>query len=516
MQSVKTFTFSWPRVNNATTYKLWERHDGVAAPIQIATITQTSSTSYTYQHVAFLPGRINASYMLDACNVNCARSSAVNVSDHLLATGNLASVAGYVKASNTGTYDEFGQSIALSADGTTLAVGAFGEDSIATDSGAVYVFRRSGTVWSQQDAFVFTATPAAGAEFGKSVALSADGSTLAVGAPSWNSSMGAVLVYRLSGSTWSLEKTHVIAITGGLRFGTSLSLAGDGNTLVVGAPGFDAGTLIDIGAAYVYGRSGSTWSLQAGLTSSSPFPAASFGSSVALSADGYTLAVGSPNWINDNKGLVDIFRLSGTSSWPHQTFLLASNAAPGDLFGSSVALSADGNTLAVGAYGEDSEATTIGGNEGNDFAADSGAVYAFTRSGTSWSQQAYIKASNSGAGDQFGTSVALSADGNSLAVGAPYEDLYAAGINPVSYDPSPNHDYGAAYTFTRSGTVWSQQAIVKAFNHSNNDKFGQSVTLSGDGNSLAVGATFEDGSGKGINPEGNDDTAPHAGAVYLY
>jgi hypothetical protein len=114
-------------------------------------------------------------------------------------------------------------------------------------------------------------------------------------------------------------------------------------------------------------------------------------------------------------------------------------------------------------YWEDSNATGINGNQADDSAPDSGAVYVFTRSGGVWSQQAYVKASNTGPGDSFGFSLALSADGNTLAVGAYLENSNATGIGGNQADNSAL-DSGAVYVFTRSGGVWSQQAYIKASN----------------------------------------------------
>src|SRR5213078_3879262 len=144
----------------------------------------------------------------------------------------------------------------------------------------------------------------------------------------------------------------------------------------------------------------------------------------------------------------------------------------------------DGNTLAVGTPMERSAATGINGKGENDPGDSSGAVYVYTRSGTRWAQQAYIKASNAGSDDQFGFAVTLSGDGNTLAVSAPYEDSAATGINGNQADDSmPNS--GAVYVFARSGATWAQQAYVKASNTGaaeEGDQFGYSIALSGDGN----------------------------------
>jgi hypothetical protein len=187
----------------------------------------------------------------------------------------------------------------------------------------------------------------------------------------------------------------------------------------------------------------------------------------------------------------------------------------GDDFGYSVALSADGSTLAVGAYLEDSAATGIDGDQGDNSAGHAGAVYVFVWSGTAWSQQAYLKASNTDPADYFGASVALSADGSTLAVGAFIEDSAATGVDGTQSDNSAGWA-GAVYVYTRSGTTWSQEAYVKASNTGADDHFGFSVALSGDGSTLAVGATGEDSTATGIGGDQTDNSANGAGAVYAY
>jgi hypothetical protein len=200
-------------------------------------------------------------------------------------------------------------------------------------------------------------------------------------------------------------------------------------------------------------------------------------------------------------------------------YFKASNTDVGDFFGISVALSADGNTLAVGALFERSAATGINGDQA-DNTTSSGAVYVFTRTGATWSQQAYIKASNTGP-DRFGGFVTLSADGNTLAVGANGEDSAATGINGNQADNSAA-DAGAVYVFTRTGVTWSQQAYVKASNTGVGDRFGISMTtltsvaLSADGNTMAVGAPLEDSAVTGIGGDQANNSAGSAGTMYLY
>jgi len=468
----------------------------------------------------------------------------------------------YLKASNTGAGDEFGISIALSADGSTLAVGAIHEDSAATgiggsqadnsasDSGAVYVFTRSGTTWSQQ-AYLKASNTDAIDQFGMSVTLSADGSTLAVGASTEDSaatgiggnqadnsasSAGAVYVFTRSGTTWSQQAYLKASNTGAVdQFGTSVALSADGSTLAVGAfresssatgiGGNQGDGAFGAGAVYVFTRSGTTWSQQAYVKASNTNTGDQFGMSVALSGDGSTLAVGAPfefsaaTGIDGNQadnsassaGAVYVFTRSG-ATWSQQAYVKASNTDMGDEFGLSVALSGDGSTLAVGAAFEDSAATGIDGNQADNSASNAGAVYVYTRSGTTWHQQAYVKASNTGTGDVFGWSLALSADGTTLVVGARLEASVATGIGGSQGDGA--FGAGAVYVYTRSGTTWSQWAYVKASNTHKGDEFGFCIALSADG-TLAVGARQESSAATGVGGNQADNSASASGAVYV-
>ena len=403
----------------------------------------------------------------------------------------------YLKASNADAGDFFGIALALSADGSTLAVAAPFEaggargiggnqaDNSLFDAGAVYVFTRSGAAWSQQ-AYLKASNTWQDDLFGRSVALSGDGSTLAVGAPGEDSaapgidgdqrndsaeSSGAVYLFARTGTAWR-QTTYVKASNTGASdaFGSSVALSGDGATLVVGAAveasaatGVDgdqtSNTALGSGAAYVFTRGDSGWSQQAYVKASNH--SEGFGSQVALSRDGSTMAVGAPfessaaTGIDGNQsdqsanlaGAVYVFTHAG-ATWSQQAYVKASNTGASGRFGGDLALSADGSTMVVGAFGEESSATGIGGNQGNNSASGSGAVYAFVRDGTHWTQQAYIKASNTDFGDNFGVGVALSDDASSLAVGAYFESSAATGIGGDQQDNS-HGDAGAVYVFRR-------------------------------------------------------------------
>ena len=391
----------------------------------------------------------------------------------------------YLKASNTDTGDIFGSSVAVSGD--TVVVGARGEDSnatgvngnqadnSATNAGAAYVFVRSGATWTQQ-AYLKASNTGAGDTFGTSVVVS--GNTVVVGAYA--------------------EDSNATGVNGNQADNSSSNA----------------------GAAYVFVRNGTTWTQQAYLKASNTDAVDQFGVAVAVSGD--TIVVGadledsSAIGVNGNQsdngalaaGAAYVFVRNGTT-WTQQAYLKASNAGVADTFGENVAVA--GDTVVVGALGEDSNATGVDGNQVDNTASSAGAAYVFVRIGTTWSQQAYLKASNTDANDRFGSAVAVS--GDTVAVGARSEDSNATGVNGNQADNSAGVA-GAAYVFVRGGTTWSQQAYLKASNTDAGDQFGLSVAVSGD--TVVVGAPFEDSSATGVNGGQADETAADAGAAYVF
>jgi len=389
----------------------------------------------------------------------------------------------YLQASNAGFNDKFGYSVAVSGD--IAVVGAIAESSDATgvngdqnndnafESGAAYVFVRNGATWTQE-AYLKASNTETGDVFGWSVAISGD--TIVVGAASEDSDANGV----------------------------------NGNQSDNSAP--------TSGAAYVFVRNGTTWSQQAYLKASNSDEVDTFGQSVAISGD--TVVVGaiweasSATGVNgdqtDNSaaqaGAAYVFVRNGTT-WSQQAYLKASNTDAGDYFGNSVAIS--GDTVIVGSPYEASNAKGINGNQSDNSASQAGASYIFVRNGTTWSQQAYVKASNTDPGDFFGFSVALS--GDTAVAGAYFEASNATGINGDQNDNSSGGS-GAAYVLVRNGAIWSQQAYVKASN--GGGFFGYAVAASGD--TAVVGAWIESSSATGINGDQTQGGAASAGAAYAF
>ena len=487
----------------------------------------------------------------------------------------------YLKASAPSTSDHFGRNVALDAD--TLVIGVPDEDSAGigvnsgldtsnaeSGSGAVYVFVRNNGVWTLQ-AYMKASNTEAGDAFGSSVAISGD--TVVVGAPGEDSALttvvhnllladelntangasgsGAVYVFVRSGTNWS-QQAYLKASNagGGDAFGASVAISGD--TVVVGAPGEDGHLLTGStssppdntttgdgasasGAAYVFTRSGTTWSQQAYIKASNAGANDNFGTSVAINVDtltvgapdedggGVGITTGSPNDtttgnVASGSGAVYLFTRSGTT-WLQHAYVKASNTEAGDAFGTSMGI--DGDTLVVGAPGEDGGGVGITTGSPNDTttgnaASGSGAVYLFTRSGTTWSQHAYVKASNTETGDAFGTGISIS--GTKLGVGAPGEDsnlttvLSGSPSNLTTGDGAAGA--GAVYTFVSQGGGWSQYAYVKAPNAEAGDAFGTSVSI--DGDTVAASATGEKSSATGVGGNQADNSLSNAGAVYVF
>ena len=555
---IKQLKFSWTEVTGSTHYKLLENPDGSSGFTQVGADIPAGMLTLSLPIAVHFYDFGRALYIVQACDASgCTNSSEVNAMNVML------SAIGYFKASNTSERAFFGSSVSLSADGNTMAVGA--RDAGGLSSGSVYVFRHDGTTWYQQADFTGPA------RFGATVSLSADGDTLATGAAFEESGAtgingdqsdnsmpgsGAAYVYRFDGTDW-FQQAYVKASNtdGADNFGIAVFLSADGNTLAVGAHGEESiatgingdqtnNTADQSGAAYVFRFDGVGWAQQAYIKASNSEADDRFGNPIVLSGDGDTMVVGaigedsiatgisgdqadnSVGAVGLSAGAMFVFRFDGTG-WYQEAYVKASNTDPADAgdnadkFGSSAALSADGNTLAVGAIGEDSNATGVGGNQNDNSVGNTGAAYVFHFDGTDWAQQAYVKASNTGVGDEFGSALALSADGSTLAAGARFEDSLATGVGGDQNDGNGISNAGATYVYRFDGTDWTQKAYVKASNtkalaFGHLLTFGGAVSLNADGNSMAVGAIGDDSNATGINGDQSDESSRASGAVYVY
>ena len=348
----------------------------------------------------------------------------------------------------------FGRSVAVSGDGNTALVGTGVDNS---NVGAVWVFTRSGSTWTQQTELKGAGEVGA-ALFGENVALSSDGNTALISGEADNSSLGAVWIFTRSGSTWTQqgEKLTGSGETGKAKFGSGVSLSSDGNNALVGGSVDNT----NIGAAWVFTRSGTTWSQQGSkLTASEETGKGKVGTAAALSGDGNTALVGGPS-NSTNAGAAWVFTRSG-STWTQQTKLTGEGEIGNGSFGSSGALSSDGNTALVG------------GPNDNGI----GAAWVFTRSGASWSQQGskLTGSGESGSVIHFAASVALASNGGNTALVGGYGD---------------NTNVGAAWVFLRSGSTWSQQGSkLTASDENGAGLFGISVAISADSKTAVLGGS---------------------------
>lgn len=347
-------------------------------------------------------------------------------------------------ASDGGTYDDFGYSVAVSG-GTAVISATQKTVGSNSDQGSVYVFVLSGTTWTQQ-AELTASDGVANDHFGTAVSISGD--TVLIGATVRNTLTGVAYVFVRSGTTWSQQAELTASDAATLNdFGAAVSVSGD--TAVIGAPERNSST----GAAYVFVRSGTVWSQQAELTASDAATGGGFGAAVAVS--GTTVAIGaSGHTVNahTDQGAAYVFVQIGGVSWTQQAELLASDGALNYRFGSAV--SVNGGTALIGATGN-----KINGHN------NQGAAYVFVQSGSTWSQQAELTASDGAAANSFGS--AVSVDGSTAVIGA------------RGHAVGSNSSQGAGYVFLQSGSTWSQQSEVTASDGAAGDFLGITLSVSG-------------------------------------
>ncbi len=398
-----------------------------------------------------------------------------------------------LRASDGQANDKLGNADAavtsISGDGNYAVVGAPNHD----NNGAFYVFVKSGSTWSQQAKI----TGSASAEFmGSSASINYDGTYIIVGARGFATNTGAAYVFTRSGSTWSQQqRIQASDAQSPDYFGWAVSINSDATYAIVGAPYEDTNDT-NAGSAYIFSRSGSTWTQRAKIQPSEVQASDQFGLNVSMSGDGTYVVISSH--LEDggggdplsNAGAAYIFTGSG-STWTQQAKLVPNDTQVNDRFGWSVSINNDGTYAIVSAYQEDGGA--------GDPILNAGAAYIFTRSGSTWTQQAKITASDAQASDFFGWSVAVNSDGTFAIIGAWGEDGGAG---------DPAGGAGAAYIFSRSESTWTEIKKLTASDAQAGDGYGGNVSISGDGTYTAVSASTEDG--------GTGDPISNSGALYIY
>ena len=348
-----------------------------------------------------------------------------------------------------------------------------------------YVLTQRGSVLTASDA-------AASDNFGNAVAVSSNGNVMAVAARFWEGASGVnrggIYIYDRNGTSWT-QRGSVLSAADGINdeaFGGSVALSADGEVLVVGSNGRDSNAKADSGGVYVYDRNGTGWTLRGSVLVPADSAAGDqFGVSVALSADGTVLAVGAHRWENTgtDRGGVYIFDRNGTGWTQRGSVLEASDAADNDTFGVAVAFSADASVLAVGAYGWEGATGT-----------DRGVVYVYDRNGTSWTQRGSpLEAFDAADSDQFGFSLSFSSDASIMAVGA------------LAWEGDTGTNRGGVYLFNRSGTGWIRNGnVLEAADAADSDAFARGVALTATADTLVVGARDWEGG------------AADQGGVYVY
>ena len=317
------------------------------------------------------------------------------------------------------SYTLFGRNAVLDQTGTRLAVAGPNQNNGAgiTAVGVVYVFLRTGTTWALEA----TLRPSDGAFkdwFGDALTIDDTGTRIAVGEPrgtvGTNVAQGAVYVYSRSGTTWTQEqKITDAAGTATSFFGRSVDISGNGSYLIIGSPAKDVGGTRNSGAALVYLRSGTTWALQATLSATDKAAGDLYGSAVAISQAGDKAIIGAPKCTISGvtyAGAVYVHTRSGTT-WSFSVKLSASDKTDNMQFGSNVDLNSTGTKMVVGANNKQ-----VGSNP------SAGGAYVLFFNGTSWVEELILSAADGSRGDKFGWCVAIDSIGKNIAIGAPQKN----------------------------------------------------------------------------------------------
>lgn len=386
-------------------------------------------------------------------------------------------------ASDRSANDNFGRAVAVDATGTRVIIGAPNADETSTsNNGAVYIFRRDGSTWTQEA--ILNQATTNNQYFGDSVAIDDTGTRIVIGMYGFNSAQGCVYVYTRSGTSWNLEvQLQSTNDQNDDRFGFSVACNSDCSWIITGAPRNNSGSTRS-GTVYTWRRDGTIWFEENKLIQNDPVNNDYFGYSVALDQTGTRAIVGAyladPSAIS-SAGSAYVFLRTG-NVWAQEAKLVASDSSTNAQFGFAVDMDSSGQRVVIGANLATVSALTT-----------AGAAYIFQRSGTNWTQEVKLIPSDLATADNFGTSVAISGDGLKVVIGAPFQN------------PSAIADAGCVYVFNKIAFEWLQETKVTASDLQASDNFGYALDLSEDSGRLIVGAFNEDPSG-----------TSNAGSSYIY
>ena len=532
-----------------------------ALPLQLATVTVDAKTRAPGARIAIA----KASPVVDVAHVDLLLALhdapiaiVVTAPDGVTTKKYAVTLAGearsdYVKAENTHEDDNFGATVALSGDtlvvgdpresSSAKGVGAVGTDTSAPSTGAAFVYRRVAGTW-KLEAYLKASNSTFGvqARFGSSVTI--DGDTIVIGAPSeasrqvgvgadpaptttdtMGTGSGAAYVFSRTGTTWKqtayLKATTVS--TNPLNFGAAVALSG--NTLVVGAPYQDtaAPVILRVGAAYVFTRAAGSWASPSTVTPRVARTDLAFGYAVA--AAGSLVAVAAVHEASSAVGVTSaaaavMKEMNVDALGAGAVFLYAGSGGTWTeqwyvKASNTRAAASFGASLALTSdtlvVGSDAESSGSSTKDTDTSVNSAGAAYVFRKNGATWSQEAYLKASTIGP-SRFGSSAALV--GDVLVVGAPHDGSASTGLDGDEMATTATPQSGAAHIFLRTGTSWKHLRYLKASNTRQSALFGASVALAE--SAVAVGAPGESGGAVGVNGNQKDAGAPSSGAAYVW
>jgi len=549
-EQIKRLSIVWTDVEGATSYRVMGNPDGISGFTQIGSDIQPGVEYVTISNVPLTERLNAEYMVESCNDVGCTASDTVFTdetldqaigyvkapntdSDHEF--GGTFKVSGDGQTMVVGLYND--ESVATGINGDSA-------DRSGADIGAVIVYRKINDQW-EYEAYLKSPVPASDAEeFGQAVAVSDDGDTIAVGVPREQSlttdptdntgfDPGAVHVFERLETGW--EQTDYIKaeiIKNAAEFGTDVALSGDGNYLAISAIGDNSNSatinsgesdtsMPGAGSVHVYKKVlFGDFEREAYLKPSDVGTAYSFGTQIDLSFDGSVLVANSPGSDSSDGSVTDVggvfvFKRSA-STWTEDAYLRDPTGVSSDNFGEKLSLSADGTRLAISNPRDSSSSAGIGGDETDTSMSNAGSVYVYEDDGSAWAKIAFIKSEVPTAQNQFGKAIEMSADGSRLLVGETANGVDATGLRASPFDSTGKLSSGAVFDYSETGGVWSYDRFFKAPNAENGDFFGSAISMPDDESLVAVSAWLEDGDGTLFDGQQSDNDNPRSGAIYFY